>query len=920
MTVSNKPIESRGGILNCLRTSALILMLLFSAISFADPKVQFNIPSTTLKEALLTLGQQANLTIVFSLDVDVGERTVDQVVGSYVPQAVFDVLLSESKLTYRQIAEDAFVIERVHRSIEAAVLTARTDSGDTTVNTDKPAHSMLHRLVTALAGVLIGNGAVAADSDDDRRDKQQIEEIVVTATYHETNLMQTPMAISALGDKEIIERGISDISDLYTFIPGLSYQSRDGGENAISIRGVTPPTLLGGAMVAVYVDDMPIPSPPLGRFGTGSFNGQISGSVFDMERIEVLKGPQGTLYGENAMGGAIRYITKKADPNEFDWGIMTRLNNSSESDDLSHGVVGMVNIPLIKDVLGLRLSGELRDEAGQIDIVGNRVANDVDSDEVTSVRVKLTWYATDALDITLVANRIEKDIEGPRVAHYPIATDRTNSPDVNNVGRDTQDLFTLAISYDLPWATFTSGTSRFERTYDYSSQTPSNFIPELFIRQLSIPVLPDGEGGFVANPIYDPTFPAMGPWLSAAAYNARGLAYENFSQEFRLISTSDGPWSWVAGLYYKNFDGSTGNNNKPTYVLHPVPGLESYLEQMLALFPGNEVGETAEEISVYSNVNYRFNDQWEIGLGLRQASVQTNRENDPLEIDEDISSVRFTLDYQPDDSTMVYFTTSSGYRPGMSNGTDDWLGAIPNLQQLGTPQALAEADYMSSNLSAVGDKVTNYEVGLKTLRMNDRIRLIASVYYIDWDDILLAINYAHSLRPFPVNYSINGGAAHSQGIELSLSAELFDGLTLSVVGDYNDEAQLDEGTNDANSTVNFDAGTRLPNSPKYSYNVSADYQFELGQFLAGVRADWARVPSSRYHLCCEHITTGYHRTNLRFTLRDHEGKWRAALFADNLFDETIVYSINPWGIRFGPSRQIGVEFSYSPGQRQGTSD
>ncbi len=916
MTVSNMSINVRGRISLCARASALILTLFWCFPSFADDKVQFDIPGTTLKEALLTLGRQANLTIVLSLDVEVSGHAVDQVVGSYAPLEVLDVLLSDSKLTYRQVAEDAFVIERVHGPIEAAGLTARTDSGDTTLNTGKPAPSVLHRLVTALAGILISNGAVAADNNDDQKGKEKrIEEIVVTATYHETNLMQTPMAISALINEEIIERGISDISDLYTFIPGLSYQSRDGGENAISIRGVTPPTLLGGAMVAVYVDDMPIPSPPLGRFGTGSFNGQISGNVFDLERIEVLKGPQGTLYGENAMGGAIRYITKKADPNEFDGGIMTRLSNSSESDDLSHRVVGLVNIPLIKDVLGLRLSGDLRDDAGQIDVVGNRVANDVDSDEVTGLRAKLTWYATDGLDVTLIANRIDKDIKGPRVAHYAIGTDRTNSPDVNNAGWDTQDLYTLAIRYDLPWATFTSGTSRFERTYDYTSQTPSTFIPERFIGQLAIPVLPDGEGGFVANPIYDPTFPATPPRLSAAAYNARGLAYENFSQEFRLISTSDGPLSWVAGLYYKDFDGSTGNDDKPTYVLHPVPGLESYLEQMLALFPGNEVGETAEELSGYGNVNYRFNEQWEIGLGLRQSSVQTSRENDPLEIDEDISSVRFTLDYQPNDSTMVYFTTSSGYRPGLSNGTNDWLGAIPNLQSLGTPQALAEADYISSNLSADGDKVTNYEVGLKALRMNDRIRLIASVYYIDWNDILLAINYSHSLRAFPVNYSINGGAAHSQGIELSFSAEVFDGLTLSAVGDYNDEAQLDEGTNDGNSTTNFDAGTRLPNSPKYSYNVSADYQFELGQFPAGVRADWARVPSSRYHLCCSHITAGYHRTNLRFTLRDQEGRWRAALFADNLFDEIIVYSNNPWGMRFGPSRQVGVEFSYSPGRR-----
>ena len=150
--------------------------------------------------------------------------------------------------------------------------------------------------IALLTGILLSNGALAVESGGQSatQSEEQIEEVVVTATHHETSLMKTPMAISVLSDEDIVERGISNISDLYTFVPGLSYQSRDGGENTISIRGLTPPTLLGASMVAIYIDDTPVTAPPPGTFGTGSNQGQISGNLLDIERIEVLKGPQGT--------------------------------------------------------------------------------------------------------------------------------------------------------------------------------------------------------------------------------------------------------------------------------------------------------------------------------------------------------------------------------------------------------------------------------------------------------------------------------------------------------------------------------------------------------------------------------------------------------------------------------------------------
>ena len=784
------------------------------------------------------------------------------------------------------------------------------------MNRVNPTRSAL-LLATVLAGALLTHGVVAAESgasqDGEQGDgERRLEEIVVTATHQETSLMKTAMAISVLNDRDIVERGITNITDLYTFVPGLSYQSRDGGENTISIRGLTPPTLLGASMVAIYVDDTPVTAPPPGAFGTGSNQGQITGSLLDIDRVEVLKGPQGTLYGENAMGGAIRYITKKADANSFEWSVMSELGSNKESDDLSHRIGGVVNVPLVEDKLGLRIGASLRDQAGQLDVVGNRVADDVDTSEETSVRARLNWYVTDSLEIALSASHVEYELAGPRTGHFVLGTDVLNSPEVDNSGVDTQDLYTLTINYDLPWATLTSNTSSFEREYDYTTESFAVRIIELFVGQLAFPAFPDGFGGFVPNPLYDPTFPPFPPWLSALGSNITYTS-ENFTQELRLVSSGDGPWSWVAGLYYKNLENVTGSSTSGL-ILFPAPGLEPFLPQMQALFPSTQEDDGATETSVYGNVDYQLNDQWNVGLGLRYSNVNTTRGGDPLEIDEDVTSVRLTVDYLPNEDTLVYVTTTTGFRPGLSNGTPQWLGVIPRLQALGTANSLEEAEFMSAHLSADGDQVTNYEFGLKSRLLDDRIRLISSVYYIDWTDILLAVNYTHTLAPLPVNYSINGGEAHSRGIELSLAFDITDSLTLSVVGDYNHEAQLDDGVARENrNTVMIAPGTRLPNAPKYSYNVSADYGFELGPFIAGARVDWARVPESRYHLSTPHITPGHHRTNLRFTLRDQDAKWRAALFAENLFNETVIYQVNPWGTTYAPGRQIGIEFSCSGG-------
>ena len=176
------------------------------------------------------------------------------------------------------------------------------------------------------------------------------EEIIVTATYRDTRLMDTPLTISAITAEEIALKGIEDIQTLHQSIPGLSYRTNSQTYNTLSIRGLTPPAAGGSSVVGVYMDDMPI---------TDSQNGglrQTLGPLFDVARVEVLKGPQGTLYGEGAMGGSIRYTSNKPDPRGLSWSAKLTTEAIGESSGLSYVAHGMLNVP-IGDQLAARFVG-----------------------------------------------------------------------------------------------------------------------------------------------------------------------------------------------------------------------------------------------------------------------------------------------------------------------------------------------------------------------------------------------------------------------------------------------------------------------------------------------------------------------------------------------------------------------------------
>ena len=712
---------------------------------------------------------------------------------------------------------------------------------------------LLNRVAGALAAALIASPVIAAD-ETTNEDEPGMEEIIVTATYRDTRLMDTPLAISAVTSEDMVSKGIEDIQTLFQAIPGLSYRGSVALGAQLSIRGITPSTTPGSVgSVGVYLDNLPITD-------STSFGGNTLGSVFDLDRVEVLKGPQGTLYGEGSMGGNIRYITKKPDTSGLDYHVRSSFENISKTDDLSYRIDAMVNIPLA-DQLALRLVGYRRDRAGVLDAVAPRNEKDVDWFEENGLRAALKWDASETFEVTAMVNVVDSEHGGPGTAFH-CYTEPTNAfdpaggqvhlyhagtgggvnnaapdspcppgqtdlfdhgdpyvthnahPDLLNEGYDDQTSYNLNIDWELPFADLLSSTSYFDRESSRGGEgRPSagiiNFANGLFgpgVAQTS------GGGGFA-------------------------LLSERTVQELRLISNTDGPLQWTLGAYYKD-DESQQGLNAPCYKGggSPVYAALDICTFILGFSPDVSVEDQARHVAtfggifgfglpinflgfrekaIYGEVSYRLSDQWEIELGLRVAEVEhqlttgqsgsNSKAGATFDLikSSDIKAPKATLTWRPNEGWMIFLTYSEGFRPGIINTRiiekhGLLQGVIDDgvLSEEALTLAQNQIDRTIPFRTAEGDFVENTELGIKASVLGGRLSFTGSYYHIEFEDYVLRIldrNFPRTggLPGRPrMQYGINVGDAKSRGLEVEVRWALTDSLLLSFGGDKSFEANL----------------------------------------------------------------------------------------------------------------------------------
>jgi iron complex outermembrane recepter protein len=611
----------------------------------------------------------------------------------------------------------------------------------------------------------------------------QLETIIVTAQKRSEDIQQVPVSITVLDSKTLQELGATQLSDYAGYIPGLQLQS-DGspGRTIISLRGIGP--LGSSATVAAYIDDTPLGSSSL--YGAASVN-TLDLLPFDFQSFDVLRGPQGTLYGASSLGGLIKYVTNKPDLNNFTVDVGADFFSVDDSDKPGIGGRIKFNVPLIPDLLGMTASFSRQNTPGYTDSVVTGV-NYQNAFYQQAGRVAFLWTPTDDLSVSVSGLNQQINANGST----SVALSTTLQPlygklKYNNYVPEpytnTLNYFSASVNWNLGWADFNSATSY--------SQTKTQTITD-------------------ATLIYGPAFPLFGLPADGISQFFADLSLYKTTQEFRLASKPSDKFEWLVGTFY-TYENSIQDQ---TLTAQNADGSATALDPLETI----ALPSTYKEYAVFGDATYKFSSLFDITGGARWAHNSQNftqTTGGALGLGEVpgspssagiwtwSASPRFHLG--PD--TMIYARVATGYQPGG-----------PNVAATGVPP------------SVNSDTVTNYEIGIKTLFYDRRVLIDADVFKINWHDIQVGAQAADG-----VGYITNGGTAHSQGLELSTMYTPIQGLRFGLNLAYT-EAVI---TQDIPSLDGFN-GDSLPNIPKWAGSATVDYTMPVGnkwqaRFGGGVR-------------------------------------------------------------------------------------
>ncbi len=682
------------------------------------------------------------------------------------------------------------------------------------------------------------------------------DEIIVTATRRAESIQDIPLNISALGGEEIAKQGLDDLSELAAFVPGLNIADQGGRDgNRIVVRGLNVENIAqnfgqanGGGTVATYVGEIPA---------------YVDLRLNDLERVEVLLGPQGTLYGSGTMGGAIRYIPNKPD---FDGDMMELRADAysySEGDGISSDI-GITANAAISDNFAIRASMDLQNDKGFIDypyvvarpgfsepdpdftdptaLAGFNALEDANTEDIWSGRVAARWQPSNSLDATLTYYFQNGDFGGRNTTSFRNTTVPSGRYEyaarVPEPAERNDELLALEIVADLGFAELTSasgiGGTEFNGQRD---QTDLLITLEYYYE-------------------FYPTF---------TGFTFEDEKTEIINQELRLVSTSDGPLSWIVGGFY-NENEFTGLSTEFT------PGIGAFNADFGFRQDLNDLEYFAtswtnlEEKALFGEVGYDVSEAWNVTVGARyydyvfetadqtefpyfttaadfpgpytRADIKnqlTLAENQSF--DDFLFKVNTSYDFGDHN---IYATFSQGFRVGASNAGDPCpdvfvpgnqaLCLLAPGQQFG-PGAndiavINERDYLP-------DTVDNYELGAKTTWLDGALKLNAAVFFMDWKDPqvgTISVNAGTSI-------TVNAGAAESKGVELSADWDLTDRFNLR--GSFSHtKAELTEGVDSLVTTIvttggfgtdfeNGEAGDRLPGSPETQFSVLGSYSHPL---------------------------------------------------------------------------------------------
>lgn len=724
-------------------------------------------------------------------------------------------------------------------------------------------------LVPAISGIAIALPLASAAIAQDRG--TELEEIVVTATRRELNVQSLAESIAAFSERDIVNAGADNFASLTGAMAGVELRNAQQGTGNVAVRGVSElnaENLYGstGAAVGFYLDEMPLTM-------AGQFPDM---KAFDMQRIEVLKGPQGTLYGEGSMAGTVRMIAARPDASAFGAKVDGTWSTTEEGDDNTIANA-MINVPIIDDELALRVVGGRNSMGGWIDNVqfgtGTLREEDANSSDSTNLRASLAWTPSEQLRITATYTDTDLELDGRNVG----TDDLYRATSVDEPTDDELQGYNLTVEYDFGSAKLVSSTSYFDRSV------------------LSV----IDQGGLVG--IVNLVFGAFGVPAIDGVYIEQSIDVDATAQEVRLVSENAGPINWTVGVFYKDQDFTYGF---PGLTVPVVPA--SVWEQLSSILLGTPISEGlniatdsgTEQYAVFGELNWDIADCWHLVVGGRY--FEEDRDSftawgglfpvllgGPLpgsaesEGDDSLFKPRISLRYDVGENAMVYATYAEGFRSG---GQNDLYIFVPG-----------------SDFSFDSEELSSYEVGLKSQWLDNRVQLNAAAYYMQWQNLQAVVGEGPGGLGEVVG---NIGDAHTQGLDVELKAIVFDGLQLSVAGNLleaetDDDALVADPAGGPGSLV--ESGTRIPGSAEQTLALMADYSFPVTADVDGfARISYSYVGNALDQLTRDVQIPSYETLGARIGVGNE--RWQITLFGENLTDEFIATNLSPV-----PDSVAGVE-------------
>ncbi len=696
-------------------------------------------------------------------------------------------------------------------------------------------------------------------------------EIVVTAQKREQRLQDVPVPVSVVNPAELARNNQVRLQDFASTVPGLSVMSLgNGGLTSVTIRGISSGAYTP-ATVAITVDDVP------------SYSGLASALTAarpdldpsDIARIEVLRGPQGTLYGASSMGGLINYVTVDPSPDAFSGLVQLSGSHVRFGDELGYSARGAVNIPL-SETLAVRASGFYRKDPGYVDnvLIDEK---DVNESRVAGGRVSAMWKPADNVSLKLSA--LYQHLEGDGQSEVQLPTAGVPSTagltgfqqsNLRNTGQYKQEfqIYSAILKAGFGGVDLTS-ISAYSRTAIRTSRDVSSSFANL-----ALPVYGVGTVGI---------------------FNRQSVS--RFNQELRASIPISSAIEWLVGGFYTH---ENRLSNQALPVLNAADG------STIGSVGYTRTPNTYIELAAFTNVTLNFTEKLSLQLGARQSEIKIKQKSPAIvggllaggterstlrpTSSDDVFNYLITPQYKFSPDLMVYARFASGFRSG--GGFNPLSLTNPTVPETQAP-----------------DETKNYEVGIKGSLFDRAVSFDVSLYYIDWKDILL------TLVAGGLSYGANGSAAKSEGIEVSVQTKPTDGLTLSGWFTYSN-AVLTEPLGAA-STAFGPAGSRLPFSPRYSGNLTAKQTFPISGDMTGyVGGSVSYVGNSVGNFlgtaAPRQKYPDYIRADLNFGV--DSGPWNANIYVNNLTDRRALIGggagVQPaFGYYYLQPRNIGLSVS-----------